>query len=195
MTSEFKNRLKNYGIEGPDSFPEGTESAIKRGIGFWYKGEIEFVDIKESPDLRIVAFQGGYTGGFSTFPRHDELNDSGEIISVPPDFSPPLIGVNMDAMRRAYEHYKVKYGTSLFDEIQDIITHEFGHTIGILHTRGTLNELEKDQANSCSPSEIEELTPIFSNSHMKPISAGVDLEGSEIDSIYREVIGAGIPKF
>jgi len=187
MTEEFKKHVENFKFDTPDSFPPGIEDAVERALGFWYKGDIEFVDIKENPDFRIVAFSGsGTIGGFSSSPLNDNVDHMKSFLKD------PAIGIDMTSQR-----FSQKYSTKVFtllENVEDTIRHEFGHSFGVLHTNETLYEIENSEPSNCKGKEFDSLSKAFTNSIMAPISSGIS-EGSQLDGLLQNTIQHGIPKF
>ncbi|MGH1404364.1 MAG: hypothetical protein ACRBDL_08970 [Alphaproteobacteria bacterium] len=196
MTDELKAFIEQGGwdIGNPDSFPSGIENSIRKAVGFWYQGNIDFVPIDQNPDLKIFAFDGhSHIGGFASFPINDsdELDRLGRRAHAGLD--EPVIGIDMGAQRFA-QKYTVTQKFSLLEKIQDTITHEFGHNIGILHTNKTSMKVQEHSSESCAQKDITALIDQFQKSHMINISSGIS-ESSDVDSLYRGTIKGSQPKF
>lgn len=187
MTPEFSafiKRKKGWDIGKPDNFPEGIEGVIRRGIGFWYNGNIKFVPINQNPDLKILAFDSkANIGGFASFPKNDIVDWLSE----------PVLGINMDA-QRFMQKYTVTSKFTLLEKIQDTITHEFGHSIGILHTNETFSDIKQKSQNACFSDKNSTLGQQFAKSHMINLSSGIS-KSSDIDVLFREAIRNGCPNF
>jgi len=190
MTDAFKKHTENFDFDSPDAFPDGTEAAVRRALGYWYTGKVEFVKNDQNPDMRIAAYKGsGTIGGFASFPPNDRERENleGQFES----FEYPVMGIEMRSMRFAAK-YSIT-GTSLLEGIEDTIRHEFGHSFGILHTTDILYDIKQSEQRTCNEKDIKTLSEEFSKSVMQPVSAEPAI-GSQTDVLIKETIEHGLPK-
>lgn len=188
LTEELSRYLDGSGnrLGQPDAFPAGIEDAVRRAIGFWYEGDIEFVSLNDSPDLRLVAYSGpDHIGGFATYPLNDDidLDESGRNRSL--GIKDPMIAIDMRTAR-----FVAEYGTSsatLLQGIESVVRHEFGHSLGLRHPELIMGDLAKQEPAACNAADLSALKPEFERSHMAAVSAGPTV-GSEADTLFREAV-------
>lgn len=193
MTEEFVQYLsgRSDNLGQPDAFPDGIEDAVRKAIGFWHEGDIEFVSLSDNPDIRLVAYNGpDHIGGFATYPLNDDvdLDEEGRNRSL--GFKDPLIAIDMRTARFVAEYGAS--GATVLQIVESTIRHEFGHNLGIRHPELVMGDLNRQSPEACSSSDLKTLRPEFEKSHMAAVSAG-PTEGSESDELLRQTLRGASP--
>jgi hypothetical protein len=138
---------KHLSEHGPGKFPEGfdIEHAVRRGIGEWHTGQINFVSPDGKPDLIIIAHYLPDADGRATFP----INDHPEFV---------VNGAEVAAMLVDPDSIPIDpvYGEQLFSHI---VAHEFGHNLGIIHS----NEVAENMPECASDLNLSSMPDILRN--------------------------------
>ncbi|NCC21601.1 MAG: hypothetical protein EOM26_03965 [Alphaproteobacteria bacterium] len=146
MTPEMKTWLDaNFTVGAPDRFPDGARKAIEKGIGFWYEGNIEFVNHDEKPDLAIIAHNDEYGGGFASFPAHDHTDPEYDYVSP----GVQVIGVAVPGLK----NFDGSGTRDPVDSLERLVRHEFGHSLGIIHPQEAV-EMLVNQNMGCTASDL-----------------------------------------
>ncbi|ODS23235.1 hypothetical protein AB835_09770 [Candidatus Endobugula sertula] len=154
------------------------EDIARRALSYWYKGEIEFVDTDDSPNMYVFAYKGGIVSGVATVPENDHVNldTFGYPVSI--------IGLNMQ--------------TELDDdvlpetELFDILRHEFDHSFGVLHPESSVNGMRRDGVESCETSEAGIDTISSYGSKAAIMAMGETIEESFFDQGTKQYVHTGI---
>lgn len=193
IDEELKSHLasKEYPakILGPAAFPEGTQDAVRKAIGYWYSGEIEFVGAGEEADLHIVAvdYSQIFIAGVASFP----INDNPDY----PSLSHPVILVNTPVIQRAEKPDDP--ATSALRGVENIVRHEFGHTIGVTHpVLGGIDGTPNLPIDVCQRDELKYLNGEQNDSVMRNTVSAAPQEGegpSSYDEFVRDAVKGPVP--
>lgn len=127
LTGEYGARARKF---EPD-----IENITRNAVRYWYEGEIKFVKHDEKPDLTIFAFDSKARSSFATFPPNDHAD-------------PSFKGTD-----RAYMGISSR---RVGETTEELIRHEFGHSMGILHPRDAMRQTRETNPVSCDNELAEE---------------------------------------
>ena len=177
------------------AFPDGIENSVRRSIGYWYDGEVQFVSSDDDPDISIFAFETDgdlpvISMGKASFPANNHDNEN--YASYGGDQA--YVAINVGLIGLADYSDVVMNGGSFNDAIEDFLRHEFGHTFAVLHPHEAGEEVKADSDRLCSDVEIDALQQYFANAIMSVDSASPDevRAESEYDAGVRDYIQRGV---
>lgn len=143
--------------------PNNMEDIVKKSLGYWYDGNVEFVPLSHQPDIQIISYIGGPFDprGFASFPKNTSEFDNFKHYGGNTTF------VGIDILKTEdpdYWHKKLLGNDSVSDYseqsqeeiIYNVITHEFAHALGITHPEDALKLSTKVSA-ACDEQSVDEI--------------------------------------
>lgn len=184
LSPELQDYLAKEDILGrPTSFPAEMQEHVKKGIDFWYKGDVEFVSPHDNPDLFIIAHDHESGASFGSYPINDHPDQD-----YNQGFSQQIIAINTDSIN-IFQQKSPELGSGQI--IENLIRHEFGHTMGIDHPLMVI----KDLVNEGMTCTAEEYAAMRLEARHGGIMSPLSLTGKEddIDISIREKIAIPPP--
>lgn len=123
-------------LSEPAALPPKIKESVIEGIRFWYKGRVEFVDLRhEKPDITIVATARIPSGGraFASYPLNEGQNKEF-------GFENPFIALTPTESKETRP-------------LSTVLRHEFGHTFGVDHSLAAYFNIPSDQVGYKCASE------------------------------------------